>query len=92
MLCIDTWAGHVTMLLMRHTIAEEAKSENVKIAEVCGLLLGDFPANLYRLLEEDSELGQPCLLPCLEDCRQLALKVGGGGGGGGGGGTRWGSS
>jgi hypothetical protein len=80
MLCIDTRAGRVTLLLMRRTIEEEALSENVKIAEVCRLLLGDFPANLYRLLEEETEVGQPCLLPCLEYCRQLALKVRGGGG------------
>ena len=79
MLCIDTWAGTVTLLLMRKTIVEEAQSDNVKIAEVCRLLLGDFPANLYRLLEEETEVGQPCVLPCFEDCRLLALKVRGGG-------------
>ncbi len=75
---IDTWAGNVTLLLRRQTIVEESrseKSEDVKIAEVCRLLLGDFLANLSRLLEEETDAGQPCLLPCFEDFRQLAIKV-----------------
>jgi hypothetical protein len=71
----DASAGLVTLILSRQMLADEAQSKDVRIAEVCRLLLGDFPANLYKLLEEDTEIGEPCVLPSFEDCRQLALKV-----------------
>jgi hypothetical protein len=71
----DASTGLVTLILSRQMLADETQSKDVRVAEVCRLLLGDFPANLYKLLEEDTEVCEPCVLPCFEDCRKLALKV-----------------
>ncbi len=49
--------------------------QDVKIAEVCDLLLGDFPENLFRAMDEDVPVPPAVVLMSYEDCRQMALKV-----------------
>ena len=49
--------------------------QDVKIAEVCTLLLGDFPENLFRAMDEDVPAPQAVVLMTYEECRQMALKA-----------------
>lgn len=51
------------------------QDENEKIAEVCTLLLGDFPENLFRAMDMDMPVPPVVVLMSYEDCRQIALKV-----------------
>ena len=45
-------------------------------AEVCTFLLGNFPENLYRALDEETPVGEAVELLDYDECRTMALKVG----------------
>lgn len=51
------------------------EDQDDKIAEVCSLLLGDFPENLFRAMVEDVLVPPAVELMSYKDCQQMALKV-----------------